>query len=149
MDAFILSPTGIYTLQGRYRRRAGKIWIGKGVARKTALWVTFAIDEKSPLGTFPLYQLHWTGEHGNPLQYSGLEHPTDRRAWRASVHGLAKSRTRLSKTGNPCPCSLSLHVFFFFNLFQRGIVSFYYLKIHLLNTFAESSLLRTNFFFFS
>ena len=78
MDAFILSPTGIYTLQARYRHRAGKIWIGKGVARQTALWVTFAIDEKSPLGTFPLYRLHWTGEHGNPLQYSGLEHPTDR-----------------------------------------------------------------------
>ena len=78
MDAFILSPTGIYTLQARYRHRAGKIWIGKGVSRQTALWVTFAIDEKSPLGTFPLYRLHWTGKHGNPLQYSGLEHPTDR-----------------------------------------------------------------------
>ena len=34
--------------------------------------------------------------HGNPLQYSCLENPTDRGAWRATVRGVAKSRTRLS-----------------------------------------------------
>ena len=32
-----------YTLQARYRHRAGKVSIDKGVARKTARWVTFAI----------------------------------------------------------------------------------------------------------
>ena len=32
---------------------------------------------------------------GNPLQYSCLENPTDRGAWRATVHGVAKSRTQL------------------------------------------------------
>ena len=30
-----------------------------------------------------------------PLQYSCLENPTDRGAWQATVHGVAKSRTRL------------------------------------------------------
>ena len=34
--------------------------------------------------------------NGNPLQYSCLENPVDRGAWRATVHGVAKSRTRLS-----------------------------------------------------
>ena len=34
--------------------------------------------------------------HGNPLQYSCLENPLDRGAWQATVHGVAKSRTRLS-----------------------------------------------------
>ena len=34
--------------------------------------------------------------NGNPLQYSGLENPRDRGAWRATVHGVTKSRTRLS-----------------------------------------------------
>ena len=34
-------------------------------------------------------------ENGNPLQYSCLENPMDRGAWRATVHGVAKSRTRL------------------------------------------------------
>ena len=27
------------------------------------------------------------GGHGNPLQYSSLENPMDRGAWRATVHG--------------------------------------------------------------
>ena len=36
------------------------------------------------------------GEHGNPLQYSFLENPMDKGAWWATVHGVAKSRTRLS-----------------------------------------------------
>ena len=34
--------------------------------------------------------------NGHPLQYSCLENPMDRGAWRATVHGVAKSRTRLS-----------------------------------------------------
>ena len=33
------------------------------------------------------------GGHGNPLQYSCLENPIDRGAWRASVHRVAKSQT--------------------------------------------------------
>ena len=33
--------------------------------------------------------------NGNPLQYSCLENPMDREAWRAAIHGVAKSRTRL------------------------------------------------------
>ena len=28
--------------------------------------------------------------HGNPLQYSCLENPKDRGAWRVTVHGVAK-----------------------------------------------------------
>ena len=35
--------------------------------------------------------------NGNPLRYSCLENPTDRRAWRARVHGLIKSHTPLSE----------------------------------------------------
>ena len=31
------------------------------------------------------------GGHGNPLQCSCLENPTDRGAWWAIVHGIAKS----------------------------------------------------------
>ena len=34
--------------------------------------------------------------NGTPLQYSCLENPMDRGAWKAAVHGVAKSRTRLS-----------------------------------------------------
>ena len=31
--------------------------------------------------------------HGNPLQYSCLENPTDREAWLATVRRVAKSQT--------------------------------------------------------
>ena len=33
--------------------------------------------------------------HDNPLQYSCLENPMDRGAWRPTVHGVTKSQTRL------------------------------------------------------
>ena len=33
------------------------------------------------------------GGHGNPLQYSCLENPMDRGAWRTRVHRVTKSRT--------------------------------------------------------
>ena len=35
--------------------------------------------------------------NGNPLQYSCLENPTDRRAWQAIVCGVAKSQTQLKQ----------------------------------------------------
>ena len=38
----------------------------------------------------------WTMANGNPLQYSCLENHTDGGASLATVHGVAKSRTRLS-----------------------------------------------------
>ena len=35
--------------------------------------------------------------NGYPLQYSCLENPTDRRAWRAMVHRVAKSWIQLKR----------------------------------------------------
>ena len=32
--------------------------------------------------------------NGNPFQYSCLEYPMDKGVWRATIHGVAKSRTR-------------------------------------------------------
>ena len=43
----------------------------------------------------PLHLLQREG-NGTPLQYSCLANPMDGRAWKAAVHGVAKSRTRLS-----------------------------------------------------
>ena len=37
------------------------------------------------------------GGHGNPLQYSCLEKSMDREAWRATVHGVTKTQTRLKQ----------------------------------------------------
>ena len=43
------------------------------------------------------------GQHGNPLQYSCLENPMDRGAWRAIVCRLAKSWTQQKR--------LSMHAY--------------------------------------
>ena len=62
--------------------------VAQRLKRLPAVWETWV----QPLG--------WEdspGErNGNPLQYSCLENPMDGGAWRATVHGVAKSRTRLS-----------------------------------------------------
>ena len=56
--------------------------------------------------------------NGNSLQYSCLENPMDRGTWWATIHGVAKSQTRVSDftsltsyfmtgegNGNPLQCS--------------------------------------------
>ena len=47
------------------------------------------------LGSVPGLGRSLGEEKSNPLQYSCLESPMDRGAWWATVHGVAKSRTRL------------------------------------------------------
>ena len=51
--------------------------------------------------------LNWEDslEEGMALQYFCLENPMDRGAWRATVHRVVKSRTRLKQ--------LSMHVYLF------------------------------------
>ena len=49
-----------------------------------------------------IYLLFTREGNGNPLQYSCLENPMDGGAWWATVHGVAKSRTRLSNFTFTC-----------------------------------------------
>ena len=51
--------------------------------------------------------------NGNPLQYSSLENPMVEEAWWATVHGVAKSQTRLSDF-------ISLHFFHFRTQYSLG-----------------------------
>ena len=51
------------------------------------------------VGTIPGSGRSPGGGHGNPLQYSCLENPMDRGAWRAIVHSAAKSWRRLKWLG--------------------------------------------------
>ena len=48
------------------------------------------------LGSIPGWGRSCGEGNGNPLQSSCLENPMDRGAWWATVHGVAKSQTRLS-----------------------------------------------------
>ena len=50
------------------------------------------------LGSVPGMGGSLAGGHGNLLQYSYLETPMDRGTWRATVHGVAESWTRLTDT---------------------------------------------------
>ena len=45
------------------------------------------------LGLIPGLGRSLGGGHGNPLQYSCLENPIDRGAWRATVHGVTELDT--------------------------------------------------------
>ena len=51
-------------------------------------------------------------ENGNPLQYSCLENPMDREAWRATVHGLQRVGHNRDATNTftllPSPSSVTL-----------------------------------------
>ena len=49
------------------------------------------------MGSLPRSGRSPGGGHGNPLQYSYLENPMGRGAWLATVHRVAKSRTRLKQ----------------------------------------------------
>ena len=44
-------------------------------------------------GSIPGFGRSPGGGHGNPLQYSCLENPMDRGAWRATVHWVTESDT--------------------------------------------------------
>ena len=44
------------------------------------------------VGSIPESGRSLGGGHGNPFPYSGLENPTDRGAWQATVYGAAKSQ---------------------------------------------------------
>ena len=84
-------------LQSMGLQRVGHNWATKHIpAQKTRVWsliwgsrVPHALGQQIP---------HARTREGNgtPLQYSCLENPMNRGAWRAAVHGVAKSRTRLS-----------------------------------------------------
>ena len=57
-----------------------------------------------------------------PLQYSCLENPMDRRAWRATVHRVTKSQTRLSNqhtTTSMVPLSQQIIVLYSLELETR------------------------------
>ena len=56
------------------------------------------LPAKQEIGSIPGLGRHPPREgNGNPLQYPCLENPMDRGAWQATVHGVSKSQTRLSK----------------------------------------------------
>ena len=67
---------------------------GGSVVKKTK---TKTKKNHLPMQETLVQSLDWEDplEEDNPLQFSCLENPTDRGAWRTTVHGVAKSQTLL------------------------------------------------------
>ena len=57
-------------------------------------------------GSIPRSGRSTGGGHGNPLQYSCLENPMDREAWRAVVHRVKKSWTQLKRFSMYASCHI-------------------------------------------
>ena len=72
-------------------------WQEKNTCRYLCVWIheekTFSV---LPIWLSTLYNTRFGGGNGTPLQYSCLENPMDGGAWCTAVHGVARSRTRLS-----------------------------------------------------
>ena len=66
------------------------IEVAKYVAICLQVYSTGAVED---LGSIPGSGRSPRGGHGNPLQYSGLENPTDRGDQQATVHGVTMNRT--------------------------------------------------------
>ena len=75
--------------------------------------------------------------NGYPLQYSCLENPKDRGAWRATVHGITKNQTQLHTHEHTCIVHcLGPDLY-------RNLMTVDNIKIHLKWSFAISNRQRT------
>ena len=65
------------------------------------------VGDAGDVGLIPELRRFPGSGHGNPLQYSWLESPMDRGAWRATVHRVAKSWTQLKWLSTQVQCPVS------------------------------------------
>ena len=79
--------------------------------------------------------------HGNTFQYPCLENPVDRGAWRAAVHRVTKSRTRLQWL-----CMNAWGVFSYYSIRYFSSLPFYFLLGLVLDYLLLDMCLRCNSF---
>ena len=77
----------LYTYKPTYAYTRASLWRRRNTSACSA----------GDLGLIPGLGRSPGGGHGNPLQHSCLENPMDRGAWQATVHRVARSRTRLKR----------------------------------------------------
>ena len=81
-----------------------------GVLLLVCIVVTCLVFKETKLFSRVALPFYIPSSNGTPLQYSCLENPMDRGAWWAAVHGIAKSRARLSNF----TFSFHFHLFIYF-----------------------------------
>ena len=72
--------------------------VSSRLSNRFPLWLSgkesaFNAGAEGDVGSVPELGRSPGGGHGTPLQYSCLENPTERGAWWATVHRVAKSQT--------------------------------------------------------
>ena len=80
------------------------------------------------MGSIPRSGRPHGGGYGDPLQYSCLENPMDREAWRATVHGVTKSQTRLKRLSTHSHSHLSVYLLNLYLSFSHFSVLFHHLN---------------------
>ena len=68
-----------------------------GASGKESACPSLPAGDVRDVGLIPGSERSPGGVHGNLLQYSCLENPTDRGAWLATAHRVAKSLTQLKQ----------------------------------------------------
>ena len=63
------------------------------------------------------------GGNDKPLQYSCQDNPMDRRAWQATVNGVAKSQTQLSTQARKIMLKSFLYSFSILNIFTYNLTN--------------------------
>ena len=92
------SPGIKANVQTRKEKRGGEIQREKSTARDVSGFPGSSVVKNSPAMQetrclIPGSERPPGVGHGSPIQYSCLENPMDRGAWRDTVHGVTKSRT--------------------------------------------------------
>ena len=97
------SPQGLQCRRSRFDSWSGRFpWRRDRLRTPVSLGFPGGSDSKESacnvgnLGSIPGLGRSPGEGNGYPLQYTGLENSMDRRAWQSTVHGVAKSQTRLS-----------------------------------------------------
>ena len=84
-------------------------------------------------GSIPALGRSPGGGHDNPLQYSSLGNPVEREAWQATVHEVAKSRTRLKQLST---CTMANFVVVIFYLIIPDVRALHFLLKYCVCLFA-------------
>ena len=96
---------------------------------KASLLTQSACNEGDP-GSIPGSGRSPGGGQGNPLQYSYLENPMERGAWRFTVHGVSKSQTQLKQhthTGPLEEIKLKLYIYIYIYILLQKALMFPYI----------------------
>jgi len=70
--------------------------------------------------------------NGNPLQHSCLENPMDRGTWRAALHGISQSQTRLKQLSMHSYIYIFSQIYVFIYIYSKSSLYIWKFLVHIL-----------------